>query len=86
MRDKIRKVGDSSVVTLTAELLALLDAKDGDMPYVMHADDGKLNIELYHPEVAATLEAAEIVMGQNRTRAERSRELACVVPCPSRLD
>lgn len=66
MHAKIRKVGNSSVMTLTAEMLALLDAKEGDTLYVVRADDGSLKITPQDPEVAAALEAAEIVMDENR--------------------
>ena len=66
MHAKIRKVGNSAVMTLTAEMLALLDAKEGDTLYVVRADDGSLKITPYDPEVAAVLEAAEIVMDENR--------------------
>ena len=38
---KIRNVGNSAVMTLTAEMLALLDAKPGDSPFVVRADDGQ---------------------------------------------
>jgi len=37
---KIRKVGNSAVMTLTAEMLAILDAKEGDALYVVRGDDG----------------------------------------------
>jgi putative addiction module antidote len=42
---KIRKVGNSSVVTLTAEMLAALDAKEGDTVYVTHSDDNGLKLQ-----------------------------------------
>jgi antitoxin ChpS len=46
---KIRKVGNSSVVTLTAEMLAALDAKEGDTVYVTHSDDNGLKLQLNDP-------------------------------------
>ena len=63
---KIRKVGNSSVMTLTTEMLALLDAKEGDTLYVVRGDDGALKVMAHDPSVVAALEAAEIVMDENR--------------------
>lgn len=63
---KIRKVGNSSVMTLTTEMLALLDAKEGDTLYVVRGDDGALKVMAHDPAVVAALEAAEVVMDQNR--------------------
>ena len=64
---KIRKVGNSSVVTISAEMLAALDVKDGDTVYVTRSDDNGLKIQAYDPELIAALEAAEEVMDENRT-------------------
>ncbi len=63
---KIRKVGNSAVMTLTTEMLTLLDAKEGDTLFVVRGDDGSLKIMAQNPEVARALEAAEIVMDENR--------------------
>lgn len=63
---KIRKVGNSAVMTLTAEMLALLDAKPGDTLFVARGDDGSLKIVPYDPELQAALKAAETVMDENR--------------------
>lgn len=63
---RIRKVGNSAVMTLTSEMLAALDAKEGDTVYVLRADDGSLKITLHNPELALALAAAEIVMDENR--------------------
>lgn len=63
---KIRKVGNSAVMTLTTEMLALLDAKEGDTVYVVRADDGSLKVMAHDPAVVAALEAAETVMDENR--------------------
>lgn len=63
---KIRKVGNSAVMTLTSEMLALLDAKEGDTLYVVRGDDGSLRLMAQDPAVAAALEAGEIVMDENR--------------------
>lgn len=63
---KIRKVGNSAVMTLTTEMLTILDAKEGDTLFVMRGDDGSLKISPHDPKVAAALAAAEIVMDENR--------------------
>ena len=63
---KVRRVGNSAVMTLTSEMLALLDVKEGDTLYVVRGDDGSLKIMAHDPSVAATLEPAEVVMDENR--------------------
>ena len=63
---KIRKVGNSAVMTLTAEMLAILDAKEGDTLFVVRGDDRALKVIAHDPSVAQALEAAEIVMDENR--------------------
>jgi putative addiction module antidote len=64
---KIRKVGNSSVVTISAEMLAALDVKDGDTVYVTRSDDNGLKILAHDPALLAALAAAEDVMDENRT-------------------
>jgi len=61
---KIRKVGNSAVVTLSTEMLALLDAKEGDTLYAVRTDDGGLKLMTENPELQAALAAAEIVMDE----------------------
>ena len=63
---KIRKVGNSAVVTLNTEMLALLDVKEGDTLYAVRTDDGGLKLMTENPDLLAALEAAEIVMDENR--------------------
>ena len=63
---KIRKVGNSAVITLTTEMLSLLDAKEGDTLFVVRGDDGSLKIMAQDPSVAQALKAAEVVMDENR--------------------
>lgn len=63
---KIRKVGNSAVMTLTAEMLAILDAKEGDRLFVVRGDDGSLRIMAHDPALAEALAAAETVMDDNR--------------------
>ena len=66
-KTRIRKVGNAFVVTLTAEMLAALDAMEGDTVYVTHPDDNGLKLQLHDPELLAALKAAEDVMDENRT-------------------
>ena len=63
---KVRKVGNSSVVTMSSEMLATLDVKDGDTVYVTRSDDSGLKISAHDPDVVEALEAAERVMDENR--------------------
>jgi len=63
---KVRKVGNSSVVTMSSEMLAALDVKDGDTVYVTRSDDNGLKISAHDPQIVAALEAAERVMDENR--------------------
>ncbi len=66
IQSKIRKVGNSAVMTLTTEMLTILDAKEGDTLHVVRGDDGSLRIMAHDPSVAAALAAAEEVMDENR--------------------
>lgn len=63
---KIRKVGNSAVVTVTTEMLAILDAKEGDTLYVVRTDDGGLKLLAQDPALKTVLDAGEIVMDENR--------------------
>ena len=63
---KVRRVGNSAVMTLTTEMLAVLDAKEGDPLFVVRGDDGSLRVMAHDPGVAAALKAAEVVMDDNR--------------------
>jgi len=66
IKTRIRKVGNSAVMTLTTEMLMMLDAKEGDTLFVLRGDDGSLKITPHDPSIGAALEAAEIVMDENR--------------------
>ena len=66
-RTKIRKVGNSSVLTISAEMLAALDVKEGDTVYVTRSDDNGLKIYAHDPALISALAAAEDVMDENRT-------------------
>ena len=63
---KIRRVGNSAVMTLNTEMLALLDVKEGDTLYAVRTDDGGLKLMTENPDLLAALEAAKIVMDENR--------------------
>ena len=63
---RIRRVGNSAVMTLTAEMPAALDVEEDDTLFVLRGDDGSLKIMAHDPAVAAALEAAEVVMDDNR--------------------
>ena len=63
---KVRKVGNSSVVTMSSEMLFALDVKDGDAVYVTRSDDKGLKISAHDPQIVAALEATERVMDENR--------------------
>ena len=65
-QSKIRKVGNSAVITLTSEMLAVLDAKEGDSVVLVRGDDGSLKLMAHDPALVAALEAAEDVMDENR--------------------
>ena len=63
---KIRKVGNSSVVTLSSDVLAAMDVKEGDTVFLSRTDDGGVLLLPHNPELARALAAAEIVMDENR--------------------
>ena len=65
MQTKIRKVGDTSVMTLTPEMLALLGAKEGDTLHVVRGEDGSLRIMAHDPDFAEVMAIAEEVMDEN---------------------
>lgn len=71
MEAKIRKVGNSAVMTLTTEMLALLDAKEGDSVFVVRGDDGGLRIVRKDEELNDVLKAAEIIMDENREALQK---------------
>ena len=63
---KIRKVGNSAVVTLSSEVLAAMDVKEGDSVFLSRGDDGGMRILPHDPDLAAALAAAQDVMDDNR--------------------
>jgi antitoxin ChpS len=63
---RIRKVGNSAVITLSADILAALDAAEGDTVFLTRGDDGSMKITLHNPQLAAALHAARIAMDEHR--------------------
>ncbi|HEV8035084.1 AbrB/MazE/SpoVT family DNA-binding domain-containing protein [Yoonia sp.] len=57
---KIRKVGNSAVLTLSKEVLAVLDAAEGDTIYLVRTDDGSLALRRHDNDFSDAMEAAEI--------------------------
>ena len=55
---RIHRVGNSAVMTLTTEMLAMLDAKVGDTLFVLCGDDGSLRVMAHDPEVAPARETS----------------------------
>lgn len=66
-KTKIRKVGKSNVVTISAEMLAVLDVNEGDNVYITRSDDNGLKIHAHDPALFEALSAADEVMDENRT-------------------
>lgn len=66
MKTTIRKHGDDLVMDLTPEILAALDAREGDTLLVTPAEDGSFRISLRDRSITAALDAAERVMEENR--------------------
>ena len=66
-KTKIRKEGNSAVITLSSEMLAVLGVAEGDTVYVTSSDQNGLKIHAQDPTVQEALEAAELVMDENCT-------------------
>lgn len=66
-KTKIRKEGNSAVITLSSEMLAVLGVAEGDTVYVTPSDHNALNIHAHDPKVLKALDAAEVVMDENCT-------------------
>jgi putative addiction module antidote len=66
----IRKVGNSSVITISAEMLAALEVKESITVYVTRSDDNGLKIQAHNPALLAALTAAEEVMDENGSLLE----------------
>lgn len=64
---KVRKVGNSSIDTISGEMLAALDIKEGDTVHVTRSDDNGLKIQAYDPELLGALAVSEEIMDENRT-------------------
>jgi len=66
-KTKIRKEGNSAVITLSSEMLAVLGVAEGDTVYVTPSDHNALKIHAHDPKVLKALDAAEVVMDENCT-------------------
>ena len=66
-KTKIRKEGNSAVITLSSEMLAVLGVAEGETVYVTPSDHNGLKIHAHDPAVLEALDAAEVVMDENRT-------------------
>jgi len=66
-KTKIRKEGNSAVIILSSEMLAVLGVVEGDTVYVTPSDHNGLKIHAHDPKVLEALDAAEVVMDENRT-------------------
>ena len=64
---KVRKVGNSPIDTISGEMLAVLDIKEGDTVLVKSSDDNGLKIQAYDPELFGVLAVSEEIMDENRT-------------------
>ena len=64
---KVRKVGSSSIDTISGEVFAALDIKEGDTVHVTRSDDNGLKIQAYDPELLGVLAVSEEIMDENRT-------------------
>ncbi len=66
-KTKIRKDGNSAVITLSSEMLAVLGVTEGDTVYVTQSDDNGLKNHAHDPAVLEVLAVAEVVMDENQT-------------------
>jgi putative addiction module antidote len=66
-KTKIRKEGNSAVITLSSEMLAVLGVAEGDTVYVTPSDHNGLKIHAHDPAVLEALDAAEVVINENCT-------------------
>ena len=66
-KTKIRKEGNSAVITLSSEMLAVLGANEGGTVYVTRSEDNSLKIHAHDTAVLEALAAAEVVMNENCT-------------------
>ena len=66
-KTKIRKEGNSAVITLSSAMLAVLGVKEGDTVYVTRSGDNGLKMHAHDPAVLEALAEAEVVMDENQT-------------------
>lgn len=63
----IRKEGNSALITLSSEMLAVFGVAKGDTVYVTRSGDNGLKIHAHDPAVLEACAAAKLVMYENRT-------------------
>lgn len=63
----IRKVGNQSVMKISAEMLAVPEVKEGDTEDLTCSDENGLNIQAHDPALLVALAAAEEKIDKNRT-------------------
>jgi len=66
-KTKIRKEGNSAVITLSSEMLAVLGVTEGDTVHVTPSDHNALKIHAHDPTVQEALAEAEVVMDEHST-------------------
>lgn len=66
MKIKVCRIGNSTGVILSKELLAHLRVQQGDELYVTETPEG-IKLQPYDPEFAGQMEVAEQVMRDRRT-------------------
>jgi len=66
-KTKIRTEGNSTVITLSSAMLAVLGVGEGDTVYVTPSDHNGLKILAHDPKLLEALEAAEVVMDEHCT-------------------
>lgn len=59
MEVKLRKIGNSVGAVLSKEILAAMNAKEGDVLYLTQTPDGGFRITTRDPEFARTMDIAK---------------------------
>ena len=70
---KVTTIGNSAGIVLPRELLAKLRVEKGDTLYVTETPNG-IELSAYQPEFAAQMDAAEIIMRENRDALKKLAE------------
>lgn len=70
-KTKMCKKGNSAVITLSSEMLAVLGVKEADTVYVTRSDYNGLKIHAHDPAVLEALWQAEVTMDENCTLLQK---------------